>query len=106
MAVDREMLEAIGQVIDAKLNANNQSLRAEMSAMMDAKLEPFKAEMIKRLDKLEVDVSGMKEDVSGLKEDVSEIREDGAVTREATNKILAWAEEASVMVQIPLFKKD
>ena len=60
---------------------------------------------------LKADVSGLKEDtaslkadVSGLKEDMSIVKEDSNITRTAVNKLLDWADDASIQI-VPLFKK-
>ena len=70
MAVDKEMLEA-------------------MRSIMDSALEPFKAEVVGRLDRIEGDVSALKSDVStltvkvdGLADDVEELKGDVAVLKD------------------------
>ncbi len=59
--VDKEMLSAMSDLLDEKLDRK-----------FDEKLQP----VYDRLDTLEQDVSGLKEDVSALKEDVSVLKED------------------------------
>lgn len=54
---------------------------------------------------LKTDVAVLKTDVATLKEDVETIKEDAHITREATNTLLEWAEQAQVEVKIPLYKK-
>jgi len=51
-----------------------------------------------RLDKLEQGQAVMKEDIEIIKEDVQ-------ITRNATNTLLDWAEQAQVEVKIPLYKR-
>lgn len=65
----------------------------------------------KNIGTLSLDVSGLKEDtaslkadVSGLKEDMSIVKEDSNITRTAVNKLLDWADDASIQI-VPLFKK-
>ena len=60
---------------------------------------------------LKADVSGLKEDTASLKADVSEMKEDMSIvnedsniTRTAVNKLLDWADDASIQI-VPLFKK-
>ena len=60
---------------------------------------------------LKADVSGLKEDTASLKADVSEmkedmsiVKEDSNITRTAVNKLLEWADDASIQI-VPLFKK-
>ena len=47
----------------------------------------------------------MNEKLEKMQEDINELKEDSAVTRNAVNRLLEWAEDASVQVKIPLFKK-
>lgn len=67
------------------------------------------AELLKpineRLDKLEQGQNELRADVATLKEDVEIIKEDVQVTRNATNTLLDWAEQAQLEVKIPLYKK-
>ena len=60
---------------------------------------------------LKADISGLKEDtaslkagVSEMKEDMSIVKEDSNITRTAVNKLLDWADDASIQI-VPLFKK-
>lgn len=79
-----------------------------IAQLMDMKLQPIN----ERLDKLEqgqnelrTDVATLKENVNTLQEDVEIIKEDVQVTRNATNTLLDWAEQAQLEVKIPLYKK-
>lgn len=79
-----------------------------IAQLMDMKLQPIN----ERLDKLEqgqnelrADVATLKENVNTLQEDVEIIKEDVQVTRNATNTLLDWAEQAQLEVKIPLYKK-
>ncbi len=70
--------------------------------MLDEKDLQAIAELLKPVnEKLEK----MQEDIDVLKDDVSVLKEDSAITRNAVNNLLEWAEDASVQVKIPLFKK-
>lgn len=73
--MDKELLEAISQMMDSKLSPINE-----------------------RLDKIQDDITEMKSDIDILKED-------SKITRSAVNNLLDWAEEAQVQVKIPLFRK-
>ena len=73
---DKALLEAIGQ-------------------MMDAKLAPIN----ERLDKLQ-------EDVAELKEDIGELKEEHSMTREGVNKLLDWADTAGYIIKFPLDKAN
>lgn len=84
--------------------------------MLDQKDLQAIAELLKpineRLDKLDqgqnelrADVAMLKENVNTLQEDVEIIKEDVQVTRNATNTLLDWAEQAQLEVKIPLYKK-
>lgn len=59
----------------------------------------------KALETILEKLNGLDKKVDKLQRDVSEIKEDVAVNRGATNTLLEWAEKAQVQVQIPLFKK-
>lgn len=72
-----------------------------IAQLMDMKLQPIN----KRLDKLEQGQNELRADVAALKEDVEIIKEDVQVTRNATNTLLDWAEQAQLEVKIPLYKK-
>ena len=68
--------------------------------------------IIARLDRMESDMSDLKErtaniekDIVVMKEDIEQIKEDTEITRVATNTLVAWADKASVEVKIPLFDK-
>ena len=65
-----------------------------IAQLMDMKLQPIN----ERLDKLEQGQNELRADVEIIKEDVQ-------VTRNATNTLLDWAEQAQLEVKIPLYKK-
>lgn len=62
-----------------------------IAGLMDLKLEKALEPINKRL--------------TSIDERLSNLEEDSAVTRNAVNNLLEWAEDASVQVKIPLFKK-
>ena len=62
-----------------------------IAQLMDVKLEKALEPVNKRLDSID--------------ERLSNLEEDSAITRNAVNNLLEWAEDASVQVKIPLFKK-
>ena len=72
--VDKELLEAIGQ-------------------MMDTKLEPINA----RLDT-------MQQDIESIKDDVAELKEYAEITREGVSKVAEWADNAGFLLKIPFGK--
>lgn len=47
----------------------------------------------------------LRNEVAALKSDVEIIKEDVQITRNATNTLLDWAEQAQVEVKIPLYRK-
>ena len=53
---------------------------------------------------LKTDVAVLKTDVSSLKEDTAILKEESSITRTAVNKLLDWADDASIQI-VPLFKK-
>ena len=72
--MDKELLEAIAQ-------------------MMDQKLQPIND----RLDTLQ-------EDVATMKEDMAELKEAHEATRSGVNSLLEWAEECGNVIKFPLPK--
>lgn len=77
-----------------------EDLRA-IAQLMDQKLEP----MHQKLDGLAVRMEKTENRLDRLEDSVSELKEDTAVTREAVNTLLAWAEKAEVQVQVPLLPR-
>lgn len=80
------------------------SLLEQMNGRLD-KLEQGQSQLCADVSALKEDVAVLKTDVATLKEDVETIKEDAHITREATNTLLEWAEQAQVEVKIPLYKK-
>ncbi len=70
--VDKELLEAIGQ-------------------MMDEKLKPIRE-----------DISAMQEDIATIKDDLAELKEAHEITRDGVNTLLDWADNVAIEVKIPL----
>ena len=52
--------------------------------------------------KLERDVSEIKADISAIKDDIAEIKEYADETRNATNSIAKWVDEAEHAQRLPL----
>lgn len=69
---NKELLQAIGQMIFE----NNQKMTAEMSEMMDKKLEP-----------IQQDISGIKSDISGMNSDISSLKDGQESLQEKIVKI-------------------
>ena len=85
---DKEMLEAV-------------------RAIMKEELEPVKEDISSLKEDtavLKTDVATLKTDVSSLKEDTAILKEESSITRTAVNKLLDWADDASIQI-VPLFKK-
>ena len=57
-----------------------------------------------KMDHIESDMSEVKTDISVLKTDVSGLKEESSITCTAVNKLLDWADDASIQI-VPLFKK-
>lgn len=72
--MDKELLEAISQ-------------------MLDEKLDPIKK-----------DISDLKNDVAVLKDDVEALKETSEITRAGVNSLLEWAEECGNVIKFPLPK--
>ena len=58
-----------------------------------------------RLDGMDRRLDGLEQRMSHVEDTLEEIKEDAAITREATNTLLNWAEQAQVEVRIPLYRK-
>lgn len=79
--MDKDLLEAIGQ-------------------MMDKKLSPI----VERLDGLEGKVDKLQGDVTDLKEDIAELKEAHEITRDGVNALLEWSDKISEAQRLPLPK--
>lgn len=79
--MDMELLKAIGQ-------------------MMDTKLQPI----IERLDGLESKVDGLESKVDKMQNDLTELKEAHEITREGVNKVVEWADNAGFLLKIPFGK--
>ena len=87
---NEEMLAAMQQMIDQRFSNMQQSIETKFAEEHKATSEGFTS-MEQRLDKLETKVDIIQENV--------------AITRNATNTLLDWAEKAQIEVKIPLYKK-
>ena len=79
--MDKELFEAIAQ-------------------MMDRKLQPIND----RLDKMDERLDILREDVATMKEDMAELKEAHDATRSGVNSLLEWAEECGNVIKFPLPK--
>lgn len=79
---EKALLQAIGQLMDSKLEPINQ-----------------------RLDSMENRLDSMENRLDQMQEDIEVLKEDSKINRNGVNTLLDWAEKAQVQVQIPLFKK-
>lgn len=83
-----------------------QLLRDMMREEISGALAPVQqniAGMKEDISGMKEELTGVKKDIAGMKEDIAEIKEDGKITREATNILVKWAEQAQVEVRIPLY---
>ena len=64
------------------------------------KIEHIESDM----SEMRTDISALKTDVSSLKEDTAILKEESSITRTAVNKLLDWADDASIQI-VPLFTK-
>lgn len=72
---------------------DEKALLEAMGAMMDARLKPI----VDRLDR-------MQGDITELREDVAELKEAHEATRDGVNRLLEWADECGYIVKLPLPK--
>ena len=84
MALTKEDLLAIGELMDAKLKP------------MDLRLGGIDH----RLDGIDVRLDGIDARLDRMQEDIDQIKEDAAITRTATNSLIEWAESVSVITQV------
>lgn len=82
--------------VDQRLDGMDQRLDG-----MDQRLD----KVDQRLDGMDRRLDGLDQRMSRVENTLEEIKEDAAITREATNTLLGWAEQAQVEVRIPLYKK-
>ena|GEM_PF-3283655 len=76
MDANNELLQAIGQMMDTKLTAALEPIRADMDTKLTAAPEPIRA------------------DIATIQEDIEIIKEESIITRSMTNRLLVWAEKA------------
>ena len=84
MSLTKEDLQAIGSLMDSKIEPIHQRLdimQVDITGMKGA------------ITGMKGDIAGLREDVEGLREDVEILKEDSEITREATNILLEWANE-------------
>lgn len=79
--LDKEDLQAIAQLIDAKLQPINE-----------------------RFDSVDQRLDHIQADISHIQEDIDILKEDSAITRSVANSLLDWATDASIQ-PVPLFRK-
>ena len=81
MALTKEDLQAIGNLMDEKLGTA---------------LAPIN----KRLDVMQTDIETVKEDIDAMKENIEQIKEHAEITRETVNAIGEWTEAAAGALKI------
>lgn len=52
------------------------------------------------IEKILAMLEQMQGDIAEIKEDLAEVKEDSAITRSATNSLVKWADNVSVITQI------
>lgn len=57
----------------------------------------------KRFDSIESKIEKIQENIEEIKDDIEEIKEESKITRMSVNKLLDWADDASIQ-QIPISK--
>ena len=108
--LDEKDLQALAALMDAKLQPINEHLD-EMGQRLngiDLRLDGIDDRldrMDRRLDGIDDRFDGMDERLDGIDARLSRVEEHGDVTRNAVNTLLEWAEDASVTVRVPLFRK-
>lgn len=59
-----------------------------------------------RMGSVESKLESMRSQINKMQEDIEMIKEDAAITREATNTLIEWAERAQIEIKIPLYQKQ
>lgn len=106
---DQELLLAIGQLMDQKLEPINMRLDQIETRLYKAdncldKIETRLDKVDGCLDKIEIRLDKVEKRLDKVDGDIEALKENTTVTRDVVNTILNWAEDASIQV-IPLFGK-
>lgn len=75
-----------------------EALKQIFSELKD--LKSGQSEIIVRLDNVDKRLDGVDKRLDGMQSDIEQIKEDVAVTREATNSLVEWADEAAQVVGV------
>lgn len=97
--LDKEDLQAIAQLIDAKLDAKLQPINERFDSI-DKRFDGVDA----RFNGIDQRLDHIQEDISHMQEDIDILKEDSAITRSVANSLLDWATDASIQ-PVPLFRK-
>ncbi len=81
--MDQELLHAISQIMDEKLQPINQ-----------------------RLDGVDQRLDGVDQRLNKIEQDIESIKEDVQITRAATDRLIDWAERSEKITKVPLFRKQ
>lgn len=93
---NNELLQAIRQIV-----------QEEVKVVVQTELHPINKRLDgidSRLDGIDSRLDGIDSRLDAMQEDIDIIKEDGQVTRTSVNKLIEWADDATIQV-IPLFNK-
>ena len=97
MSNEEKILQALEQMNERQDKAER---LLEQLQQGQTELQKGQAAMQEDISEMKEDIVELKGNVAALQEDVSEIKENAEVTRSATNSLVKWADDVSVITQI------
>ena len=95
MALTKEDLQAIGDLMDSKLSTALVPVNVRLDAMQ-SDIEQIKADTAA----MQPDLEQVKADTASMQSDLEQVKEDTAITRETVNTLVEWTEIASDVLRI------
>lgn len=56
--------------------------------------------ILQMLEKMQGDITELKQGQDAMQEDITQIKEDATITRSATNSLIEWADTVGVITQV------
>lgn len=97
--VDKELLQAMQSMIQENNKALGQMMDeklVEQEKRTDEKLNSIND----RLNSIDARFDGIDNRLDEMQDNIAEIKEDTAITRTATNTLVEWADDVSVITQV------
>ena len=103
--LDRNDLRAISELLDGKFEESLQPINGQLG-LLETHVDRLDVQINERLDRVEANVERLdvqiNERLDRIEADIAVIREDAAITRNATNRLIEWAEETHRQVGRPV----